>query len=108
MTAIVYQNTTTNLPGWVNTVHLDQPRGVAYDAGTHFVHFYGRDSGLYEISVTLTATQKKNGTLNDWVTRVFGAQNIKNTVHPPGTTMQGIWRPGLYFLAETLQGLGNS
>src|SRR5207245_250351 len=46
--------------------------------------------------------------INDWVTRVFGAQDIKPTIHGPGETVSHVWRPGLYFHEETLQGLGNS
>ena len=108
MTSIVYENTKTTLPGWVNTVHLNQPRGMAYDAGSHFVHFYGTGSDLFVVSVGLTATEKKNGLLNDWATKVFGAKDIRNAKHAPGTTVAGVWRPGLYFLEETLQGLGNT
>jgi len=108
MTAIVYRSTKTTLPGLVNTVHLDHPLGVAYDTGTHFVHFYARGSGLYVISVGLTATEKKSGALNDWAIRVFGADSIENAINPVGSTVNGVWRPGLYFLSETLQGLGNS
>ena len=108
MTAISYRNTKTNLPGWVDTVHLEQPRGMAYETATHFVHFYSRDSGLYVVSVGLTATEKKAGSLPDWAIRVFGADDIKNAIHPVGSAVRGVWRPGLYFLQEVLQGLGNS
>jgi len=108
MKAIVYQNTKTTLPNWVKTLHQDQPRGVAYDAGTHFVHYYGSDSGFYVLSVGLTVTEKKNGTLEDWAIRTFGASNIKKAIHPIGTMIQGVWRPGLYPFDGTLQGLGNS
>lgn len=92
----------------MTTVHVGQPRGIAYETPTHFVHFYGRDSDLYVISVGLTASQKKSGQISDWVTRVFGAQDIKPSVHRPGETVSRVWRPGLYFYEETLQGLGNT
>lgn len=108
MTAIVYLNTKTTLPGWVNTVHQDQPRGVAYETDTHFIHFYGRSSRLWVISVGLTATEKKNGTLTDWAVRVFGANEIEQALRSVGCTISGVWRPGLYFREETLQGLSNS
>jgi hypothetical protein len=108
VTAIVYRNTMTTLPGWVTTVHVGQPRGMAYETPTHFVHYYGADSELYAISVGLTASEKKNGQLSDWVTRVFGAQDIRPSIHAPGETVNRVWRPGLYFYEETLQGLGNT
>jgi hypothetical protein len=81
---------------------------MAYETSSHFVHFYGRGSGLYVVSVGLTATEKKSGTLTDWARRVFGADDVRNAVHAVGSTVRGVWRPGLYFLTETLQGLGNS
>ena len=108
MQGFVYRNTKTALPGWVNTVHVDQPRGMGYETSTHFVHLYGRGSGLYVVSVGLTATEKKTGTFQDWAKRVFGADDIRSSVHPAGSAMRGVWRPGLYFLAETLQALGNT
>lgn len=108
MTAIVYRNTKTTIPGWVDTLHVGQSRGVAYDAGSHFVHFYGYGRGLYGVSVGLTATEKKSGSVNDWAKRVFGAEGIASATTPVGSTVSSVWRPGLYFLPETLQGLGNS
>jgi hypothetical protein len=108
MTAITYRNTKTALPGWVNTVHLKEARGYSYEADTHFVHLYGKESGLWIISVGLTATEKKGGGLDDWAIRVFGAEDIKPTIHPVGSTVSGVWRPGIYFNNEALQGLGNS
>lgn len=108
MTGIVYRNTKTTLPGWVNTVHVNQPRGVAYETDTHFVHLYGVGSGLYVISSGLTATEKKSGSLNDWAMRVFGAEDIRNSSQPVGSTVEGVWRPGLYYHAESLPALGNS
>jgi len=105
-TAIVYRNTKTALPGWVPTVHVEQDRGMAYETGTHFVHFYGRGSGLCVVSTGLTATEQKNGLLAKWVDRVFGAADIKQALHPVGTAVAGVWRPGLYYQTEVLQALG--
>jgi len=81
---------------------------MAYETPTHFIHYYGRAADLYVISVGLTASERKSGVLADWVTRVFGAQDIRPTLHAPGETVRGVWRPGLYFYEETLQGLGNT
>ena len=108
MTAIVYRNTSTTLPGWVKPLHVSLPQGIAYETSTHFIHYYGSATDLYTISVGLTASERKNGLLNDWVTRVFGAQDIRPSIHVPGETVRGVWRPGLYFYDETLQGLGNT
>ena len=44
--------------------------------GKHFVHLYGKDSELNIISVGLTVIEGKNGALEDWVKRVFGAKEI--------------------------------
>jgi hypothetical protein len=108
MDAIVYLNTITTLPGWVPTVHVQEPRGFSYETPTHFVHLYGRGSDLWLLSTGLVATEKKAGLLRDWATRVFGAQEIRPSIHPVGHTIRGVWRPGLYFFEETAQGLGIS
>lgn len=108
MNAITYRNTKTALPGWLNTVHQTQQRGLAYETDSHFVHLYGTDSHLWVISIGLTATEKKSGTLEDWAVRVFGADDIKSALHPVGHAVNGVWRPGIYFGNEALQGLGNS
>ena len=62
MKAICYRNTSTLLPGWVNTVHVEEKFGYAYETESHFVHFYGKEP-FYIISVGLTVTEKKTGTL---------------------------------------------
>lgn len=108
MNAIIYQNTKTALPGWVNTVHQTQQRGYAYETDSHFVHLYGTDSNLRIISIGLTATETKGGTVEDWAVRIFGAQDIKPALYPVGHTVSGVWRPGIYFNTEALQGLGNT
>jgi hypothetical protein len=105
VTGITYKNTKTTLPGWVTTVHIDHPRGYAYETDTHFVHMYGRDRGFYIISIGLTAIEKKSGTLTDWVTRVFGAQDIKPLQVEIGHAIDGVWRPSLYYYDDTFQAL---
>ena len=81
---------------------------MSYETDTHFVHFYGRGSGLWVVSTGLTVTEKKAGSLSDWATRVFGADQIKQAAHPVGSAVAGVWRPGLYYQTEVLQGLGDS
>lgn len=107
MRALVYRNTKTTLPGWV-PIHDKQPRGIAYETDTHFVHIYGTDRGLWVISIGLTATEKKSGSLLDWVQRTFGAVEIAETNIEVGETVSGVWRPGLIFDEEVLQGLAAS
>lgn len=97
MNGIFYTNTVTTLPHWVEPLHVFQPIGYAYETNTHFVHLYGQQEGFNIISVGLTVIEQKNGTLNDWVTRVFGAQNIQPLKLPIGDAIESIWRPSLYY-----------
>jgi hypothetical protein len=108
MPPVVYRNTQTTLPGWVNTVHESEPRGFAYETDTHFVHFYGRDSGIWVLSTGLTATQAKQGTLANWVTTTFGAQGIAPSTRIPGQTIAGVWRPGISNYDDIRQGLSTT
>lgn len=105
MTGLTYKNTKTTLPGWVDTVHLEHKRGYAYETDTHFVHMYGRDRGFYVISIGLTAIQQKSGTLTDWVTNVFGAEDIETLNVEVGHSVKGVWRPSLYYYSDTYQAL---
>lgn len=102
MNGIYYNNTTTTLPNWVGPLHESRSLGYAYETNTHFVHLYGENYGLNVISVGLTVIEQKNGSLIDWVTRVFGAQNIQPLKLPIGDTIEGIWRPSLYY-SEDMQ-----
>ncbi|MFA3055922.1 hypothetical protein KWD96_02020 [Acinetobacter pittii] len=102
MNGIFYENTKTTIPGWVNTLHERQPLGYAYETDTHFVHLYGKNTGLNIISVGLTAIEKKQGTLEDWAIRTFGANNIQPLKLPIGQSIDGVWRPSLFF-SEDIQ-----
>lgn len=105
MPAISYRNTDFTIPGWVPFTDKER-RGIAYETNTHFVHLYGKELGLYVISVGLTVTESKSGTLDDWVRNAFGATDVQQMTHEPGHTTEGVWRPGLYYDDEMLQGLG--
>lgn len=107
MKALVYRNTKTNLPNLV-PIHAEQPRGMAYETDTHFVHFFGRDTGVWVISPGLTVTEKKSGSLHQWIERIFGAVEIEESLNEVGHTVAGIWRPGLFYEDELLQGLDNT
>ena len=104
MRALVYRVTKHTIPGWV-PFHEKEPRGVAYETDTHFVHVFGKDKGLWVISTGLTVTQAKSGNLREWIDQVFGAIEIAETNNDVGHTIHGVWRPGLYFSEEVLQGL---
>jgi len=105
LNGIFYKNTKTNIPNCVNNLHETQPLGYAYETDTHFVHLYGKDYGLNVISVGLTAIEGKNGTLTDWVTRIFGAEDIQPLVQPVGNTVENIWRPSLYYAHDIQKAL---
>jgi hypothetical protein len=108
MRAITYENTRTTLPGWAGNLHESQGRGVAYETDAHFVHFYCRNNGWYTLSPGLTVTEKKRGSLQDWVIATFGATNIQSIHNDVGTSVRGVWRPGLTLQSDLDQGLGNS
>jgi hypothetical protein len=107
--AITYQNTATNIPGWVNTVHVDQPRGYAYEQDGRFFHVYGRARNLWVLSTGLTTSELvANETLDDWTARVFGSTNRQTTTNEPGNVVSCVWRPGLYFIKEIHQALSTN
>lgn len=105
MNGIAYKNTITTIPNWVENLHIQQPRGYAYETETHFVHFYGSDLGFHGISTGLTAIEKKNGALIDWVKKVFGAEEIEMLSTEVGSAIKGVWRPSLYFDVDIFQAL---
>ena len=108
MRALVYRNTRHSIPNWV-PFHETERRGIAYETDTHFVHMFGKDYGLWVISTGLTATErKKSGTLRDWVERTFGAEEIQETETDVGHSIEGVWRPGLYFDDEVFQALATT
>ncbi len=104
MRPLVYRITKHTIPGWV-PFHEKEPLGIAYETESHFVHIFGRDRGLWTISPGLTVTQSKTGSLRDWIEQTFGAVDIKIGTSEVGHTVEGVWRPGLYSVDETLQGL---
>jgi hypothetical protein len=104
MRALVYRNTNTTLPNWV-PIHDQQPLGIAYESDTHFIHRYGVAQGLWVISSGLTVTERKSGTLVDWIARTFGAGDIQETTSEVGESIEGVWRPGLFDTDEVLQAL---
>ena len=105
MRALAYRNTRTDRPLWSEPVHESQPRGYAYELDTHFIHIYGRESGLWIISEGLAVREKKTGDLRQWVVTHFGAEDIIEMRIDVGHAVSGVWRPGLYYQDQTLKAL---
>lgn len=83
-----------------------QPRGYGYESAHVFVHISGVESALWSISTGLSIIDSKQGvaTLRDWIAR-FGAQDIEDVTLDVGETVEGVWRPGLYYDDQMLQAL---
>lgn len=77
MTAIIYRNTKTTLPNWVDSLHKDPPVGVAHQYDGYCFYIYVHDNGLWTQSIGLTATEQNNCELKNWVIDVFGAKEIQ-------------------------------
>lgn len=103
--AITYKNTKTTIPRLPKDLHDTLCRGYAYEDRTHFVHYYGVDDQMRIISIGLTAIEKKSGTLEDWVIRTFGAENIEQMNLEVGHCIKGVWRPSLYIYKDTYSAL---
>jgi len=104
--AVTYAVTKPDLPGWVPGALKSQGRGYAYETDDHFVHFYGRQGELWVVSSGLTATQDKQGTLEDWAAITFGAEDVTPLSVEAGAVTDGVWRPGLCYLDQVWQALG--
>jgi hypothetical protein len=63
---------------------------------------------MWIISSGLTATQAKAGNLRDWVEDTFGAVEIQETQQEVGCTVDGVWRPGLYYDEDIIRGLSTT
>ena len=105
LNGICYKNTKTTLPNWVEALHESQPFGYAYETDSHFVHLYGKNNGLNIISVGLTVIEAKTLTLENWVKKVFGAEEIVPLDNEIGHSIDGIWRPSLYYQDDTYRAL---
>jgi len=53
----------------------------------------------------MPSTQPKLGSLRDWIDQTFGAVEVAETICEVGHTVHGVWRPGLFYSEEVLQGL---
>jgi hypothetical protein len=107
MKAFVYRNTRATIPGW-ERLHEQQPRGYAYQTDTHFVHVYGTADSFWAISPGLTVSMGRQGALVDWVKEQFGAEQIEASILDVGEAIEGVWRPGIFFDINMLEGLAQS
>lgn len=90
-------------------LHEWSPRGCAYEHDTHFIHAYGDYTGLLHFTDGLaTVSEAKAGDLQHWISDHFGAEDIVEMDQDVGTVVEGVWRPGLYYLQETREALGGS
>jgi hypothetical protein len=101
-----YKVTRPDLPGWLPGSLANQRRGLGYTVDNYFVHLYGRDDGQWVVSPGLTVTEAANGTLIDWVTKTFGAEDVSQVALEAGGVVDGVWRPGLYYMDHVWQALG--
>lgn len=102
---LTYKNTKTDLIGQSFFLHEEYPRGFAYEGKTHFIHYYGYGHGFRDIATRLTVIKEKSGSLEDWVKREFGAEDIEEMETEVGTIVKGVWRPSLYIYQDTYQAL---
>jgi hypothetical protein len=109
MQAIYYEVTDTNVPGLVKNFHKSLALGYAYETTSHYVHFYGTDRNYFSIHTGQTVIENKSTsaykTLNDWVQHYFGAKNIQTMVSNVGESIEGVWRPALFYYVDTYQAL---
>lgn len=103
--AITYEVTNPNLPGWLPGAFASQKRGLAYEVDGFFVHVYGQAEGLWTVSPGLTASEAAADDLESWVTRIYGATNIRELDRNAGHVVDGVWRPGLTPLDQVWQAL---
>lgn len=102
---ITYRNTKTDIIGQSMFLHEEYPRGLAYEGKTHFIHYYGHEHGFWNVPTRLTIVDLKNGSLEDWVKREFGAEEIEEMEMEVGEIVKGVWRPSLYHYQDTYQAL---
>ncbi|AZA98049.1 hypothetical protein [Chryseobacterium shandongense] len=109
MCAIYYKITYTKVPGLPKNFHDDYGLGYAYETDEYYAHFYGHNKNFYSIQASLALAEKKSTSqyhsLSEWVTYYFGATDINPIKNSIGQTIQGVWRPALYYTNDIHQGL---
>lgn len=96
MKTYTYRNTRTDIPNFETTTHETQVFGFGYETDTHFVHFYGQEP-YYIISPGLTVIEGKSTSYRKWIEQRFGAIEVEEMSIEAGHTIDGVWRPSLYY-----------
>lgn len=94
--------------GFSPPLHESEPRGYGYEIDSHFIHFCGKDTGLWVISSGLTITEGKSGSLQNWIKATFGATKLCQSVREVGQTVAGVWRPGIFRYEDIREGLATT
>lgn len=109
MQAWTYLNSATNIPGFVDSMHLQQPRGYSYDCDGTLIHIYGTASDLWVVSTGLAVWQSPVAADHPaWLSQNFGATEKQLMTHKPSEVVHGVWRPGLVDFQQTQQALSIS
>lgn len=112
MQAIFYEVTDTNVPTLVKDFHHKINVGCAYETATHYVHFYGTSYNFFSIHTGQTVLENKSKskykTLSEWVQFYFAAKNIQNISSNIGHSVEGVWRPALFYYEDTYKALKTS
>lgn len=109
--AFSYENSLVPaFPGWLAgepALSSSTLRGLAYDAGSHFVHFYQQSDEWWVVSPGLTATQANDGstTIEAWIQNNFGSRSRIDQARPAGEVTEWVWRPGLTYIDQIRQAL---
>ena len=112
MQAIFYDIADTKVPGLVKDFHKRLEIGYAYETPTHYVHFYGTKRRFFPINTGQTVIENKTTSaytsLKDWVEFYFDAKNIQSMTSNVGESVEGIWRPSLFYYEDTYKALNTS
>lgn len=112
MQAIFYEITDTKVPGLVKDFHRGLEIGYAYETSTHYVHFYGTKRNFFSIHTGQTVIENKTTStyknLKDWVEFYFGAKNIQSMTSNIGESVEGVWRPALFYYEDTYKALNTT
>jgi hypothetical protein len=105
---ITHLNSAPRFQGYPRNGFAGLRLGYAYQSGEYFIHFSGEDSGTWKIYSEFTGSERAEGSMEDWVGREFGAQDIKALRQDVGSIVSGVWRPGLFWQDQRLAVLATS
>lgn len=112
MQAIYYEIKDTKVPGLVKDFHKGLDLGYAYETPSHYIHFYGTNKNFFSIHTGQTVIENKSTSayrnLRDWVEYYFDAKNIQSMTNNVGESVEGVWRPSLFYYEDTYNTLNTS